>query len=46
MPEAERERNRGIRNLFLWWSIFIGMMLAVYLYMAWFQFAGPAAAAQ
>ncbi len=41
MPEAERERNRGVRNLFLWWSIFIGMMLAVYLYMAWFQFAGP-----
>ncbi len=46
MPEAERARNRGIRNLFLWWSIFIGMMLAVYLYMAWFQFAGPAAAAR
>jgi len=45
MPESERERNRGIRNLFLWWSIFIAMMLAVYLYMAWFQFAGPAAAA-
>jgi solute:Na+ symporter, SSS family len=46
MPESERERNRGIRNLFLWWSIFIAMMLAAYLYMAWFQFAGPAAAAQ
>jgi solute:Na+ symporter, SSS family len=44
MPEAERERNRGIRNLTLWWCIFIAMMLAVYLYMAWFQFAGPAAA--
>jgi solute:Na+ symporter, SSS family len=44
MPEAERERNRGFRNLFLWWSIFMVMMLAVYLYMAWFQFFGPAAA--
>jgi SSS family solute:Na+ symporter len=43
MPESERERNRGVRNLFLWWAIFIGMMLAVYLYMAWFQFFGPAA---
>ena len=44
MPESERVRNRGIRNLFLWWCIFIGLMLAVYLYMAWFQFVGPAAA--
>jgi solute:Na+ symporter, SSS family len=45
MPESERARNRGIRNLYLWWCIFIGLMLAVYLYMAWFQFLGPAAAA-
>jgi solute:Na+ symporter, SSS family len=44
MPESERERNRGIRNLTLWWSIFIAMMLAVYLYMAWFQFFGPTVA--
>jgi polyferredoxin len=44
MPESERERNRGMRNLFLWWCIFIGIMLVVYLYMAWFQFAGPGAA--
>jgi SSS family solute:Na+ symporter len=44
MPEAERQRNRGIRNLLLWWCIFIGVMLAVYIYMAWFQFWGPGAA--
>ena len=43
MPESERERNRGLRNLTLWWCIFMGVMLAVYLYMAWFQFMGPAA---
>ncbi len=23
LPETERERNRGVRNLFLWWCIFI-----------------------
>jgi SSS family solute:Na+ symporter len=41
LPESERERNRGVRNLFLWWSIFIGMMAALYAYMMWFQFWGP-----
>jgi len=41
MPESERERNRGVRNLFLWWSIFIAIMAALYLYVMWFQLAGP-----
>ena len=45
LPESERERNRGIRNLFLWWSIFIGIMAALYVYVIWFQYAGPGAAA-
>ncbi len=41
LPESERERNRGWRNLFLWWCIFIGIMAALYAYMLWFQFWGP-----
>jgi SSS family solute:Na+ symporter len=41
MPESERERNRGIRSLFLWWTIFVGLMLVLYGYLLWFQFLGP-----
>jgi len=41
MPESERERNRGVRNLFLWWAIFIGIMAALYAHVIWFQFWGP-----
>ena len=44
LPESERERNRGVRNLFLWWSIFIGIMAALYVYVMWFQFWGPGSA--
>jgi SSS family solute:Na+ symporter len=44
LPQAERERNRGLRNLFLWWAIFIGLMAALYAYVIWFQYAGPARA--
>ncbi|HOX57353.1 MAG TPA: sodium/solute symporter [Candidatus Paceibacterota bacterium] len=44
LPASERERNRGVRNLFLWWAIFIGMMAALYVYVIWFQYAGPGAA--
>ena len=40
LPESERERNRGLRNLFLWWSLFIGIMAALYAYVMWFQFRG------
>ena len=43
LPESERERNRGWRNLFLWWCLFIGTMAALYAYMIWFQFWGPGA---
>ncbi len=45
LPESERARNRGLRNLFLWWCIFIGLMAALYAYMIWFQFWGPASTA-
>lgn len=41
LPESERERNRGVRNLFLWWCLFILLMAVLYAYMAWFQFWGP-----
>jgi SSS family solute:Na+ symporter len=41
LPESERGRNRGWRNLFLWWCLFIGIMAALYAYMMWFQFWGP-----
>ena len=41
LPESERGRNRGLRNLFLWWAIFIGVMAALYAYVIWFQFGGP-----
>src|SRR5512137_741215 len=44
LPESERERNRGVRNLLLWWSIFIGIMAALYVYIIWFQYGGPGAA--
>jgi solute:Na+ symporter, SSS family len=46
LPESERERNRGVRNLLLWWSIFIGIMAALYVYVIWFQYGGPGAAAR
>jgi SSS family solute:Na+ symporter len=41
LPDSDRRRNRGLRNLLLWWCIFIGLMAALYAYMMWFQFAGP-----
>jgi len=44
LPDSERERNRGLRNLLLWWCLFIGLMAALYAYMMWFQFAGPGSA--
>jgi len=42
LPEAEQTRNRGVRNLFLWWCLFVGTMAILYAYMIWFQFWGPA----
>ena len=42
LPEAERQRYRGVRSLLLWWAVFVGLMAALYAYMFWFQFFGPA----
>jgi SSS family solute:Na+ symporter len=41
LPESERERNRGLRNLLLWYLIFIAIMAGLYFYVIWFQFWGP-----
>jgi SSS family solute:Na+ symporter len=41
LPKAEQQRNRGLRNLFLWWAIFISLMMALYAYVIWFQYWGP-----
>ncbi len=41
LPESERGRNRGVRNLFFWWCLFLVIMAALYAYLMWFQFAGP-----
>jgi len=42
LPEDERRRHGGIRSLFLWWAVFVGLMAALYAYFFWFQFFGPA----
>jgi solute:Na+ symporter, SSS family len=41
LPEAERARNRGLRNLLLWYVLFIATMAALYAYVIWFQYWGP-----
>lgn len=46
IPASEAVRNRGMRNLFLWWAIFVGIVLALYAYLIWFQFHAPAHNAQ
>ncbi|MEW5977345.1 MAG: sodium/solute symporter [Acidobacteriota bacterium] len=43
LPETERSRNQGLRNLFLWWGAFVGLMAMLYGYVIWFQFWGPGA---
>ena len=42
LPERERQTHRGLRSLFLWWAVFTGLMAALYAYMIWFQYCGPA----
>ncbi len=42
LPEEERRKHSGWRSLFLWWGLFVGLMAALYAYMTWFQFFGPA----
>jgi SSS family solute:Na+ symporter len=41
LPASEQVRNRGLRNLLLWWSIFIAVMATLYAYVIWFQYWGP-----
>jgi SSS family solute:Na+ symporter len=42
LPTGERQRYRGVRSLLLWWGSFVGLMAALYAYLFWFQFCGPA----
>lgn len=42
LPEAERRIYGGVRSLFFWWALFVGLMAALYAYLFWFQFFGPA----
>lgn len=37
LPEEEQARNKGVRNLFLWWLLFMLTMGLVYGYVVWFQ---------
>jgi solute:Na+ symporter, SSS family len=37
LPAAERKHYRGLRNLVLWWALFVGIILAIYAYLLWFQ---------
>jgi SSS family solute:Na+ symporter len=39
LPPAESENHRGLRNLVMWWAIFVGLILAIYGYLLWFQFS-------
>lgn len=43
LSPAERVKNRGLRNLFLWWSLMVAIILSFYAYVIWFQFWGPGA---
>lgn len=42
LPGNDRRHFGGARSLFFWWALFVGVMVCVYAYMFWFQFAGPA----
>lgn len=42
LPEEERRRHRGVRSLFFWWALFVGIMALLYAYVIWFQYWGPA----
>lgn len=37
VPEEEAFRNRGLRNLALWWGLFVGAIAVLYAYLIWFQ---------
>lgn len=42
LPAEEKRRHHGLRSLFLWWVLFVVLMAALYAYLIWFQFCGPA----
>lgn len=42
LPEAERRKYGGLRSLYLWYGIFVGLVVSLYAYLFHFQFFGPA----
>jgi hypothetical protein len=42
LPAAERLKYGGRRSLLLWWAVFAGLVVALYLSLFYFQFFGPA----
>lgn len=38
LPKSEQARNRGLRNITLWWGTFVGIIFILYGYLIWFQF--------
>lgn len=42
LPASEKAGRPAWHSLFLWWGLFVLLMAALYAYMAWFQFLGPA----
>jgi len=42
LPAAERGKYGGLRSLYLWYWIFAGSVAALYAYLFYFQFFGPA----
>jgi Na+/proline symporter len=41
LPPKEKERYHGLKDLRLWWLIFIGAVLSIYAFFLWFRFQHP-----
>lgn len=39
LPPGERDRYRGWKNFILWWALFVVIVLGIYGYFLWFDFA-------
>lgn len=46
LPEKEQQHNQGLRNLALWWAVFVGIIALLYGYLIWFQLKGAGALVQ
>jgi SSS family solute:Na+ symporter len=41
LPDAEKKRYSGWKDLRLWWLIFVGAALSIYAFFLWFRFQHP-----